>query len=113
MKALSRHSRVDKVVVKEEDEDDDDDDDEDDDEPEQEELSSSGEREVKGKDIKNEIKKEKKEESWDIKETKEPKERKETKPLEAPHKTEESMEKVNYDTICTTLSLLWTVVFGF
>ncbi|XP_035523692.1 chromodomain-helicase-DNA-binding protein 1-like [Morone saxatilis] len=96
VKALSRRGRADRVVAAKEEEDDDDDDDDnddDDDEPEQEEVSSSGEREVKGKEIKKEGKKEKKEESWDVKEPKEPKEKKDTKPLEAVHKQEESMEK--------------------
>uniref|UniRef100_A0A4W6DS08 Chromodomain helicase DNA binding protein 1 n=1 Tax=Lates calcarifer TaxID=8187 RepID=A0A4W6DS08_LATCA len=85
----SRRSRADRVVLKEE--EDEDDDDEEEEEPEQEEVSSSGEREVKEKEIKKEGKK--KEESWDMKETKEPKEKKETKPLEPVHKQEESMDK--------------------
>uniref|UniRef100_A0A4W6DSB4 Chromodomain helicase DNA binding protein 1 n=1 Tax=Lates calcarifer TaxID=8187 RepID=A0A4W6DSB4_LATCA len=82
-------SASDRVVLKEE--EDEDDDDEEEEEPEQEEVSSSGEREVKEKEIKKEGKK--KEESWDMKETKEPKEKKETKPLEPVHKQEESMDK--------------------
>ncbi|GLD74032.1 chromodomain-helicase-DNA-binding protein 1, partial [Lates japonicus] len=88
VKPPSRRSRADRVVLKEEEDEDDDDEEE---EPEQEEVSSSGEREVKEKEIKKEGKK--KEESWDMKETKEPKEKKETKPLEPVHKQEESTDK--------------------
>uniref|UniRef100_A0A8D3A2Q8 DNA helicase n=1 Tax=Scophthalmus maximus TaxID=52904 RepID=A0A8D3A2Q8_SCOMX len=61
--------------------------------PEQEEVSSSGEREVKEKEMKKDGKKEKKEESYDIKETKEPREKKETKALETVTKQEESSDK--------------------
>ncbi|XP_029024995.1 chromodomain-helicase-DNA-binding protein 1 [Betta splendens] len=76
----SRRGRTERVLTEDEDDNDE--------EQEPEEVSSSGEREVKEK----EIKKEKKEESWHMKETKEPKEKKETKPLEPVHK-QENVEK--------------------
>lgn len=102
LKALSRRGRVDRAVVLEEDN-------EEDDEPEEEEVSSSGETEIKGKEIKKEGKKEK-EESWDFKETKEAKEKKETKPLEVVNKQEEIMEKVTHSFSSMDHSLrLWNI----
>ncbi|XP_023253615.1 chromodomain-helicase-DNA-binding protein 1 [Seriola lalandi dorsalis] len=91
-KPPSRRGRPDRVLVKEEEDEEEEDGDEEA-EPEQDEGSSSGEREVKEKEIKKEGKKEKKEDIWDMKESKEPKEKKETKPLEAVHKQEENMDK--------------------
>lgn len=89
-KTKGRRGRADRVVAVKEEEDDDNDDKE----PEKEDVPSLFEREVKGKEIKKEGKKEKKDDSWEIKETKEPKEKKETIPLEAVHKQEENSEKV-------------------
>ncbi|KAG7221215.1 hypothetical protein INR49_017432, partial [Caranx melampygus] len=95
VKPPSRRARPERVVMKEEeDEEEEEEEDGDEDvEPEQDEGSSSGEREVKEKEIKKESKKEKKEDPWEMKESKEPKEKKETKPVEALHKQEENSEK--------------------
>lgn len=82
-KTLSRRSRE-AVAVKEEDEDEE--------EPKQEELSSSGEREVKRRDTRKDVKKDKNE-GWD-KDTKELKDRKELKPQEAGQRPEDGPEKV-------------------
>uniref|UniRef100_A0A7N8XES7 Chromodomain helicase DNA binding protein 1 n=1 Tax=Mastacembelus armatus TaxID=205130 RepID=A0A7N8XES7_9TELE len=85
-------------IEEEKEEEEEEEEEEDDEDPDQEEVSSSGEREIKEKEIKKEGKKEKKEESWDNKETKEPKEKKETKTSEAVHKQEESKEKTDLKT---------------
>lgn len=76
-KTLSRRSRE-AVAVKEEDEDEE--------EPKQEELSSSGEREVKRRETRKDVKKEKND-GWD-------KDAKELKPLEAGQRPEDGPEKV-------------------
>lgn len=90
-KTLSRRGQADRVVKE------DNYDDSDDEEPNQEELSSSGEKKVRGR----EMRKDKQKESWDSKESKELKERKEIKTVEAIQRQEDSLEKVKY-------LLLWT-----
>lgn len=83
-KTLSRRARE-SVAAKE--------DEQDQGEPTQEEHSSSGERDVKRREMRKEGKKEKSD-GWDSKEGREVKERKDVKPVEAAQRHEDSLEKV-------------------